>query len=143
METHIRGRDNIDGRRWRGNTIRDMKKDTFIGSMWNRAYATFPFAKMTITPKGVVIGPSIGALRFAIAEYAFRWEAVERVEVRTPIYGAQGLRFNLSASARKQGGAGWPREAMRLSFGLVTKAQLNRALAVIPESLLERGARSH
>lgn len=39
--------------------------------------------------KGVVIGPSLKALRLMIAEDAFDWDAVERVEVRTPIYGVK------------------------------------------------------
>ena len=114
-----------------------MKREQFIGSMWNRAYVTFPFAKMVVTSKGVVIGPSLKALRLMIAEYAFDWDAVERVEVRTPIYGGQGLKFVLSSPALKQGGIGWPRQAVRLSFGLLKRADLRRAIGFIPESLLD------
>lgn len=112
-----------------------MDREVFIGGLWHRAYATFPFAKMEIDETGVVVMPSLPWLEWAVSTYAFPWSSVLRVEITNALFGARNLRFYLREAVLKSGGYGWPETASDLVFG-PRRSDIQRALRCIPNDLI-------
>jgi hypothetical protein len=110
-----------------------------IGGMRNGGNASWPLARLVLTPNGVTLGPAHKWLAFLVPTYSFSWEQVTSVDRIRGFLGSLGLQFILNVPVEGNRISGsflvWPKVATRPIFW-IQEGDLARTLSFVPSTLI-------